>query len=88
MLIGENEYRNLQDGWIWKGVKNDPPLQEYHYWNKYVSSVYIIILTFTSVGYGDMKGVTDNERYYMLFTMMFGIVFYGYMLGTIQKLML
>lgn len=35
-----------------------------------------------------MKAVTDNERYFIVITMMFGIVFYGYMLGTIQKLML
>lgn len=32
-----------------------------------------------------MLAETENERYYIIVTMMFGIVFYGYMLGTLQK---
>lgn len=56
------------------------------YWSQYMSSVYFVITSFSSIGYGDIVPLTQNEYLFILFMQMVGIGFYGYMLGTIQKL--
>ena len=52
----------------------------------YATSVYWVIATFTSVGYGDVKGDTPLEYVFQLFVEMIGIAFYGYMLGMFQSM--
>lgn len=49
----------------------------------------MVILTFTSVGYGDIRAETEieSEMLFSMLVMMVGIVFYGYMLGTFQQIM-
>ena len=47
-----------------------------------------MITSFSSIGYGDIKAQTHNEMQFVLVLEMVGIGFYGYMLGTIQKLFL
>jgi hypothetical protein len=61
-------------------------LQKTDYWSIYISSLYFVITSFSSIGYGDLKPYTKNEYLFILFMEMIGIGFYGYMLGTIQKL--
>ena len=48
--------------------------------------MYWVITTFTSIGYGDIKGHTDNEFIFQMIVEMIGIAFYGYMIGTFQTL--
>lgn len=52
----------------------------------YVASLYFIILSFSSIGYGDITPGTDMEYQYTLIVQMCGIGIYGYMIGTIQTL--
>jgi len=44
--------------------------------------VYWVIASFSSVGYGDIKGHTKTEWLYQLVVEMIGIALYGYMIGT------
>jgi len=60
--------------------------QSTDYWSVYITSVYFVITSFTSIGYGDIKGHGPNEHLFLIFLMLVGIGFYGYMIGTIQKL--
>ena len=48
----------------------------------YISSIYWVIASFSSVGYGDIKGFTTEEYMYQILIEMIGIGFYGYMIGT------
>lgn len=47
-----------------------------------------MITTFTSVGYGEIKGNTKTELLFQLVLEVFGIGFFGYMTGTIQTVLL
>jgi hypothetical protein len=44
--------------------------------------VFFIITTFTSVGYGDIKGNSKGEFIFVIALEMVGIGFYGYMIGA------
>ena len=56
------------------------------FWNLYSTAFYWVIATFTSVGYGEIIGVTDFEYLYTMIVEMVSICFFGYMLGTCQTL--
>lgn len=52
----------------------------------YIAAVYFVLLTFSSIGYGDFTPITEMEYIYTLVVQMAGIGIYGYMIGTIQTL--
>ena len=52
----------------------------------YTTSIYWVITTFTSIGYGDVYGHTDIEYMYQILVEMVGMCFFGYMMGTFQQL--
>lgn len=52
----------------------------------YTSSVYWIITSFSSVGYGDIKAQTSREELFAILIEMLGIGVFGYMIGTIQTM--
>ena len=54
----------------------------------YCTAVYFVITSFSSIGYGDIKAYSTDEKQFIILLEMVGIGFYGYMLGTIQKLFL
>ena len=49
----------------------------------YVASVYWVITSFSSVGYGEIVGSSDREMGYQMLLEMMGIGVFGYMIGTI-----
>lgn len=54
------------------------------FWSLYSTSFYWVITTFTSVGYGDVIGVTDGEYLYKMMVEIVSFCFFGYILGTIK----
>lgn len=82
MLIGMYGYhKEVPEGWV--KTTEDINLQENEYWSIYISSLYFVITSFSSIGYGDIKPYTKDEYVFILFMEMVGIGFFGYMLGTI-----
>jgi hypothetical protein len=57
-------------------------LQKDDFFSMYVTSLYWIITSFSSVGYGDVYGVTELENSFQMLLEMAGICFFGYMVGT------
>jgi voltage-gated potassium channel len=49
----------------------------------YTSSFYFVITTFTSVGYGDIKGNTNQEYLFQLLVELIGMGFFGYLTGSL-----
>ena len=80
VLIGFQQFYWHDDGWIMNN--NQSGIQLLEYWSLYTSSVYWVIASFTSVGYGDIKGHSTVEYLYQILVGMIGIGFYGYMIGT------
>ncbi|KAJ3074202.1 Kinesin-like protein kif27 [Podochytrium sp. JEL0797] len=54
-------------------------------WSIYVQSLYWTVTTMTTTGYGDITSKNDQERVFSIATMLLGILFYGYVSGTIAS---
>lgn len=55
----------------------------------YISAIYLVILTFTSIGYGDVRPEAESSTsmLYALLVLMMGMIINGYMIGTFQQIM-
>lgn len=83
ILIGKQALEN-DNGWIYQN--SAAGIQRPDYWSLYISAVYWVITSFSSVGYGDIKGHTKEEYQFQIVVEMIGIGFYGYMIGTFQQI--
>lgn len=55
--------------------------------HKYSTSMYWAFQTLTTVGYGDVRAVRNDERIVAIIYMVFGVGFYGYIIGYIQTIL-
>jgi len=55
--------------------------------HKYSTSMYWAFQTLTTVGYGDVRAVRDDERIVAIVWMVFGVGFYAYIIGYIQTIL-
>lgn len=55
-------------------------------WNVYITSVYWVITTLTTVGYGDYKGYTPEEYILQMGVEFLGIGIFSYLMGSINNL--
>lgn len=78
---------NYNLGWI-RIIQKKEICESTVFINLYVTAWYWVITTFSSVGYGEITGETNLEYLYVMIVQMIGIGFFGYMVGTFQKLIL
>ena len=76
IFIGRNSYPN----WI---IENS--ISEDSYWTIYISSIYFLIATLTSVGYGDITGYSNNEYIFQIFLLIIGIIAYSWLVSSISN---
>lgn len=86
MVIGQSDLHGTPN-WIMQ--VQEEVFQDLDFFSVYISALYLVILSFSSVGYGDIRAEPEREAsmLFALFTMMLGLVLYGYMLGTLQKIL-
>lgn len=84
VYIGMFVYDNHHTGWVW--LMMDKGIQHNEFMPLYITSFYFVITTFSSVGYGDVVGLTKEEYIFQMFVEMVGIGFFGYMVGSFQNL--
>ena len=53
----------------------------------YLDSIYWCITTITTVGYGDIRPITDFQKILTMFAMFLGVAVYGYVIGNIASLL-
>lgn len=89
ILIGLIEMYEKQDGWILDNISDEilPESAKDDFYYLYITSIYWCITSFSSVGYGDISGLTKSEYNFQMFVEMVGIGFFGYMIGTFQSLL-
>ena len=76
IFIGRNSYPN----WI---LENN--ISEDSYSTIYLSSIYFLIATITSVGYGDISGYSRNEYIFQIFLLIIGIIAYSWLISSISN---
>jgi hypothetical protein len=55
---------------------------------KYITSLYWVVTTLTTVGYGDYKGFTTKEYLVTMIVEFIGILFFSVMMGSINEIFL
>ena len=55
---------------------------------KYITSIYWVVTTLTTVGYGDYKGFTSSEYIVTMIVEFIGILFFSIMMGSINEIFL
>ncbi|MBZ0199305.1 MAG: cyclic nucleotide-binding domain-containing protein, partial [Ignavibacteriaceae bacterium] len=53
----------------------------------YVTALYWVIQTLTTVGYGDVPSVTTGQKIYTIVVMLFGAGVYGYIIGSVASIL-
>ena len=53
---------------------------------KYITSLYWVVTTLTTVGYGDVKGFTTQEYSYTLFVELVSVLFFSFVMGSINEI--
>lgn len=53
----------------------------------YIEALYWSVTTITTVGYGDIVPKTSQERLYAMTTMIIGLGFYGFLIGSIARIL-
>lgn len=52
----------------------------------YITSIYFVFTTLTTVGYGDIVAFTKEERIFALIIMSFGVAFYSYTISNLSTI--
>ena len=76
--IGINEFYDKGSSWVSKAEMLDSDVID-----QYICSIYYYITTMTTVGYGDIVPVTNNERLYSMFSMLLACGIFAYVIGSI-----
>ncbi len=73
----------LACGWLvqTKAVHPDNAVESY------VTALYWVIQTLTTVGYGDVPPITTGQKIYTMIVMLFGAGVYGYIIGNVASIL-
>jgi hypothetical protein len=53
----------------------------------YIASMYFVLTTFTTVGFGDINGVTNPERLFCLVLMIFGAISFSFSVSSLSSML-
>ena len=76
IFLGMNSY----PGWI---IKLN--IQDESYLNIYITSIYFVIVTITTVGYGDITGNSISEIIFQVFLLIVGTISYSFIISYISN---
>ena len=84
IFVGVLQLRRVNDGWVRRTI--DDGIQEADFFSLYISSVYWVFTSFSTIGYGDIKGYTKMEMILQIVVTMIGICLFSWMSGIIQAI--
>ena len=79
-------HQDEKSGWINALIENGL-LKEQNLGHVYMTSLYFIITSFATVGFGDIKGDTDLEYFISMIMMITGIGFFAYIMGNLNNIL-
>lgn len=70
------------DSWMWNSYYNEmEPI------DLYITSIYFIVTTTSTVGYGDMSASTLIERIFCIFIMLAGVTAFTFISGSVSSVL-
>jgi hypothetical protein len=76
IFIGINSY----PGWI-----VELKMQDQSYLHLYLTSIYFVVVTITTVGYGDITGKTVSELLFQMYLLIIGTIAYSFIISYISN---
>lgn len=84
IFVGVMQLRSMKDGWVYRNVEEG--IQDEDFVSLYVSSMYWVLTSYSTVGYGDIRGYTILEMSLQILVTMIGICLFSWMSGLIQAI--
>ena len=78
-LLDKYKHQGLQESWVYKSDFDLDRIGDI-----YMASVYFVMQTITTVGYGDLKGNTSLEYIFSMVLEFVGLTFFSFMMGSIS----
>jgi len=72
--------KNIYPGWIYQSN-----MQNNNFYDIYITSVYYLMTTLTTVGYGDISVISIHEKYYQIILLMVGTCAYSWIITFISN---
>ena len=91
-FVGRLSKNCNKKGWYCSYGDMGDDSEDYYLWmaeskpSRYLTAMYFSMTTISTVGYGDIKPVTDAERFLAIFSMIVGGSFYGYVVANMSSL--
>ena len=82
VIIGSNFADSDRDSWY-----NKPHVKQMGTWDRYIYSLYFIVTTITTVGYGDQSAGTTSERIFVNLLMICGVVVFTFISGALSSIL-
>jgi hypothetical protein len=52
----------------------------------YINSFYFSVVTMSTIGYGDISPITDDEKLFMIFMSLFASMLFGYTINSLATI--
>jgi hypothetical protein len=82
MFILFGKLDNDMDSWMWNSYYNEMEDKDL-----YVTSLYFIVSTTSTVGYGDLSASTSIERIFCILIMLAGVTAFTFLSGSLSSVL-